>query len=94
MARLLLSVSPQPPRVAGGGACCRIADGGILGTWVPLRLHFALASISQRGSVFFPSLQALEQQQDYCAPERILLGTIPAGEVVSTQKSVGQGGVA
>lgn len=44
--------------------------------------------------MFFPSLQALEQQQDYGAPKRILLGTIPAGEVVSTQKCVAQGGVA
>ena len=33
--------------------------------------------------MFLLSLQALEQQQDYWAPQWILLGTVPVGEVVS-----------
>lgn len=52
MARLLLSISPQPPRVAGGVPAVELLmvafmyrDKVIWGTWVPLRQHFALASI-------------------------------------------------
>lgn len=37
-------------------------------------------------------LQALEQQQDHWAPEWILLGTAPAGEVVSAGARWGGGG--
>ena len=71
--------SPWSPGAQGGAAPCPASGGA------------AYTEGNTLPSVFSPSLQALEQQQDHRAPERLLPGTAPAGEIVSARAGWGGG---